>query len=90
MYKRMEDPNKSYSIRYKARLVAKWFAQNEMVDYKEIFSLVVKHTSIRVLLSIKSCYSWWSRARTTWCEDNLQTRWFGWGNLYVSTWRIQG
>ena len=37
---------------YKARLVAKGFAQKEGVDYNEIFSLVVKHTSIRLMLAI--------------------------------------
>ena len=39
----IEDP------RYKIRLVAKGFTLKEGDDYKEIFSLVVKHTSIRNL-----------------------------------------
>lgn len=37
---------------FKARLVARGFTQSEGVDFNEIFSLVVKHRSIRVLLTM--------------------------------------
>ena len=37
---------------YKVRLVAKRYSQKEDIDYNEIFSHVVKHTSIRLLLAI--------------------------------------
>ena len=37
---------------YKARLVAKRYAQKEGIDYNEIFSPVVKHTSIQMFLTI--------------------------------------
>ncbi|KAL6314158.1 hypothetical protein AAG906_011900 [Vitis piasezkii] len=35
--------------KFKARLVAKVYSQRKWVDYDEIFSLVVRHTSIRTL-----------------------------------------
>ena len=37
---------------YKVRLVTKRYAQKDGIKYNEIFSHVVKHTSIRMLLAI--------------------------------------
>ena len=39
-------------IRYKGRLVAKGYAQKEGINYNEVFSPIVKHSSIRILLAM--------------------------------------
>ena len=38
--------------KYKARLVAKGFRQKHRIDYNDIFSLVVKHISICMVLAM--------------------------------------
>jgi hypothetical protein len=42
--------------KFKAHLVAKGYSQQEWVDYEKIFSPVVRHTSIRVVLALVAHY----------------------------------
>ena len=49
--KRKPEPNRS-QLRYKARLVVKGFSQKKGIDFEEIFSPVVKMSSIQVVLGL--------------------------------------
>ena len=49
---RVKHDNNSMSPRYKAILVVKGFRQRKGVDFNDIFSLVVKMSSIRTVLSL--------------------------------------
>jgi len=40
------------TVHYKARLVAKGYAQREDIDYNEVFSLIVRHSIIHILLAL--------------------------------------
>eukprot|EP00253_Pinus_taeda_P023607 PITA_23607 len=44
--------------KYKARFVAKGYAQKEGIDYKETFALVARYTSIRTVISLAAQMGW--------------------------------
>ena len=52
VFKRKEGLSPSEPPRFKTRLVAKGFSQIPGVDYNDVFSPVVKHSSIRIFFSI--------------------------------------
>ena len=50
-------PN-GYMDRYKARLVAKGFHQRPGIDYHDTFSLMVKLTTVLLVLSLATSHGW--------------------------------
>ena len=56
VFKKKEAVSEKGGEKFKACLVAKGYSQQKWVDYEEIFFLVVRHTSIRVVLTLVAHY----------------------------------
>ena len=55
VYKKKEVVSEKDGKKFKARLVAKGYSQRKGVDYDEISSLVVRHTSFRTVVDPPFC-----------------------------------
>jgi hypothetical protein len=56
VFKKKEAVSEKGGEKFKARLVAKGYSQQKRVDYEEIFSPVVRHTSIKAVLALVAHY----------------------------------
>jgi hypothetical protein len=61
--------------KYKARFVARGFSHKEGIDYGEIFSLVARYTSIRIVISLATVFGWKLHqmdVKTTFLNDEVE------------------
>ena len=58
IFKKKEGITAQEPVRFKARLVAKGYTQEKCVNFPEVFSPVVKHTSIRILMALVAHMHW--------------------------------
>jgi hypothetical protein len=56
VFKKKEEVSEKGGEKFKARLVTKCYSQQKGVDYEEIFSPMVRHTSIKTVLALVAHY----------------------------------
>jgi len=52
VYKKKEAASENEGEKFRARLAAKGYSQRKMVDYDKIYLLMIKYTSIRIVLGL--------------------------------------
>jgi hypothetical protein len=57
VFKVKKDPTANI-VKHKARFVAKWYAQREGVDFDEVFALVARIETVRLLLPLAAQKGW--------------------------------
>lgn len=75
MYKKKSAVKEKEGEKSKTRLVANKYSLHKGIDYDEIFSLVVRHISIRAILTIvasRNMYLEQMDVKTTFLHDNLE------------------
>ena len=77
IFKWKQGATENEPIRFKARLVARGYTPREGIDYIKVFSPVVKHTLIRVLMSIVAQFDWeleQQNVKTTFLHGDLEEK----------------
>uniref|UniRef100_A0A2N9HBW1 Integrase catalytic domain-containing protein n=1 Tax=Fagus sylvatica TaxID=28930 RepID=A0A2N9HBW1_FAGSY len=87
VFKKKEAVSEKEGERFKARLVAKGYSQRHEIDYNEVFSPVVRHTSIRAVLALVADQD--SGIGTTGCEDGFPSWEFGGRDFHGTTRGVQ-
>ena len=83
---RLKIENNSLRPRYNTRFVVKGFGQKKDIDFEEMFSLVVRMSSIRVVLGLATCLNLEEKKldmKTTFLHGDLEEEIY----MEQSTWK---